>query len=132
MSMTDTIADFLTRVRNAAKAKHRRVDIPSSAMKIRIAEVLKRMNYLRSVDFVEDGKQGLLVVRLRYTPDSKSVISGLERISKPGLRIYYDRDKLAAGSRRMGTVILSTSRGVMTDKEALEAGIGGEALFRVW
>lgn len=132
MSMTDTIADFLTRIRNAAKAKQRRVDIPSSTMKIRIAEVLKRMNYLRTVDFVEDGKQGILVVRLRYTPDSKSVITGLERISKPGLRIYYDTDKLATGSRRMGTVILSTSRGIMTDKEALEAGVGGEALFRVW
>ena len=132
MSMTDSIADFLTRIRNGAKAKHRRVDIPSSAMKIRIAEALKRMNYLRSFDFVEDGKQGILVVKLRYTPDSKSVISGLERISKPGLRIYYDKDKLAAGSRRMGTIVLSTSRGVMTDKEALEAGVGGEALFRVW
>jgi small subunit ribosomal protein S8 len=132
MSMTDTIADLLTRIRNAAKAKQRRVDIPSSNMKIRIAEVLKRMNYLRTVDFVEDGKQGILVVRLRYTPDSKSVITGLERISKPGLRIYYDTDKLAAGSRKMGTVILSTSRGIMTDKEALEAGVGGEALFRVW
>jgi small subunit ribosomal protein S8 len=132
MSMTDTIADFLTRIRNAAKAKQRRVNIPSSAMKISVAEVLKRMNYLRTVDFVEDGKQGILVVRLRYTPDSKSVITGLERISKPGLRIYYDKDKLAAGSRKMGTVILSTSRGIMTDKEALEAGVGGEALFRVW
>ncbi len=132
MSMTDSIADFLTRIRNAAKAKHRRVDIPSSAMKIRIAEVLKRMNYLRTVEFVEDGKQGILVVRLRYTPDSKSVITGLERISRPGLRIYYDKEKLAAGSRRMGSIILSTSRGVMTDKEALEAGVGGEALFRIW
>jgi small subunit ribosomal protein S8 len=99
---------------------------------MRIAEVLKRLNYLRTIDFVEDGKQGVLVIRLRYTPDSKSVISGLERISRPGLRIYYDKDKLSAGSRRMGTIILSTSRGVMTDKEALEAGVGGEALFRVW
>ena len=132
MSMTDSIADFLTRIRNAAKAKHRRVDIPSSAMKMRIAEVLKRMNYLRTVEFVEDGKQGILVVRLRYTPDSKSVITGLERISRPGLRIYYDKDKLAAGSRRMGSIVLSTSRGIMTDKEALEAGVGGEALFRIW
>jgi small subunit ribosomal protein S8 len=132
MNTTDTIADFLTRIRNGAKAKQRRVDIPSSTMKIRIAEVLKKMNYLRSIEFVEDGKQGLLVVRLRYTPDSKSVITGLDRTSRPGLRIYYDRDKLAAGSRKMGTVILSTSRGIMTDKEALEAGVGGEALFRVW
>jgi small subunit ribosomal protein S8 len=132
MSMTDTIADLLTRIRNGAKAKHRRVNIPASNMKMRVAEVLQRMNFLRSVEFVEDGKQGIMVVRLRYTPDSKSVISGLERISKPGLRIYYDTDKLSAGSRRMGTIILSTSKGILTDKEALEAGVGGEALFRVW
>jgi small subunit ribosomal protein S8 len=126
------MADFLTRIRNASKAKHRRVNIPASNMKMRVAEVLKRLNFLRTIDFVEDGKQGILVIRLRYTPDSKSVITGLERISRPGLRIYYDKDKLSAGSRRMGTVILSTSRGIMTDKEALEAGVGGEALFRVW
>lgn len=130
--MTDTVADFITRIRNAAGAKQRRVTVPASNMRMRIAEVLKRLNYLRTIDFVEDGKQGVLVIRLRYTPDSKSVITGLERISRPGLRIYYDKDKLSAGSRRMGTIILSTSRGVMTDKEALEAGVGGEALFRVW
>jgi small subunit ribosomal protein S8 len=90
------------------------------------------LNYIRTVEFVEDGKQGILVVRLKYTPDSMSVITGIERISKPGLRIYYDKNKLSAGSRKIGTVILSTSRGLMTDKEALEAGVGGEVLFRVW
>jgi small subunit ribosomal protein S8 len=132
MSMTDPIADFLTRIRNAAKAKQRRVDIPASNMKMGLAELLKRLNFLRTVDFVEDGKQGMLAIRLKYTPDSRSVITGLRRISKPGLRIYYDRDKLAAGSRRMGIIVLSTSKGLMTDKEALEAGVGGEALFRVW
>jgi len=132
MSMTDPIADFLTRIRNAAKAKQRRVDIPASNVKMGIAEVLKRLNFLRTVEFVEDGKQGILVVRMKYTPDSKSVISGLRRISKPGLRIYYDKNKLSAGSRRMGVIVLSTSRGLLTDKEALEAGVGGEALFRVW
>jgi small subunit ribosomal protein S8 len=132
MSMTDPIADFLTRIRNAAKAKQRRVDIPASNMKMGLAEVLKRLNFLRSVDFVEDGKQGMLTVRLKYTPDSKSVITGLQRVSKPGLRIYYDSNKLSAGSRRMGIIVLSTSKGLLTDKEALEAGVGGEALFRVW
>jgi small subunit ribosomal protein S8 len=132
MSMTDPIADFLTRIRNAAKAKQRRVDIPASNMKMGLAELLKRLNFLRTVDFVEDGKQGMLAIRLKYTPDSKSVITGLRRISKPGLRIYYDRNKLSAGSRRMGIIVLSTSKGLMTDKEALEAGVGGEALFRVW
>ncbi|OGC89922.1 MAG: 30S ribosomal protein S8 [candidate division Zixibacteria bacterium RBG_16_53_22] len=132
MSMTDTIGDFLTRIRNASGAKQRRITAPASNMRLRVAEVLQRLNYLRSVDFVEDGKQGMLVVKLRYTPDSKSVISGLERISRPGLRVYFDRDKLSARSRKMGTVVLSTSRGLMTDKEAIEAGVGGEALFRVW
>jgi|WetSurMetagenome_2_1015567.scaffolds.fasta_scaffold11526_3 small subunit ribosomal protein S8 len=132
MSMTDPIADFLTRIRNAAKAKQRRVDIPASNMKMGLAELLKRLNFLRSVDFVEDGKQGMLAIRLKYTPDSKSVITGLRRVSKPGLRIYYDTNKLSAGSRRMGIIVLSTSKGLMTDKEALEAGVGGEALFRVW
>jgi small subunit ribosomal protein S8 len=132
MSMTDTIGDFLTRIRNASGAKQRRLAVPASNTRLRIAELLQRLNYLRSVDFVEDGKQGVLIIRLRYTPDSQSVISGLERISRPGLRIYYDKRKLASGSRKMGTVVLSTSRGLMTDAEALEAGVGGEALFRVW
>jgi small subunit ribosomal protein S8 len=130
--MTDTIGDFLTRIRNASGAKQRRVTVPASNMRLRVAELLQRLNFLRSVDFVEDGKQGMLIIRMRYTPDSKSVITGLQRISKPGLRVYYDRDKLSAGSRKMGTVVLSTSRGLMTDKEALEARVGGEALFRVW
>jgi small subunit ribosomal protein S8 len=130
--MTDTIGDFLTRIRNASGAKQRRVTVPASNVRLRVAELLQRLNYLRSVDFVEDGKQGMLVVKLRYTPDSKSVITGLERISRPGLRIYFDKNKLSAHSRKMGTVVLSTSRGLMTDKEALEAGVGGEALFRVW
>ena len=132
MSVTDTIGDFLTRIRNASGAKQRRVTVPASNVRLRVAELLQRLNYLRSVDFVEDGKQGMLVVKLRYTPDSKSVITGLERISRPGLRIYFDKNKLSAHSRKMGTVVLSTSRGLMTDKEALEAGVGGEALFRVW
>lgn len=132
MCMTDTVADLLTRIRNASRAKHRRIDVPASNLRMRVAETLKRMNYLRSVDFVEDGKQGLLIIKLKYTPDSKSVISGLDRISRPGLRIYYDKNKLSAGSRKVGTVVLSTSKGLLTDKEALEAGVGGEALFRIW
>lgn len=130
--MTDPIADFLTHIRNACRAKQRRVNIPASSLKIRMAEILKRMNFIRTVEFVDDGKQGILIIRLKYTPDSESVITNIQRISKPGLRIYYDKNKLSAGSRKVGTVVLSTSRGLMTDKEALEAGMGGEALFRVW
>jgi small subunit ribosomal protein S8 len=132
MNVTDPIADFLTRIRNAIKAKHRRVDIPASNLKMKIAELLVEMNFLRSVDFIEDNKQGILRIRLKYTPDSKSMITGLERISKPGLRIYLDGDDLSKSSRKMGSVILSTSSGLMTDKKALEHGTGGEALLRIW
>ncbi len=132
MVMTDPIADFLTRVRNTLKANHRRVDIPASKLKLQIADLLVELNFLRSVDFIEDSLQGILRIRLKYTPDSKSIISGLERISKPGLRIYWTRNDLTKGTRKMGTVILSTSKGLMTDKRALESGVGGEALFRIW
>ena len=132
MNVTDPIADLLTRIRNGIKAKQRRIDVPASNMKMKIAELLVEMNYLRSVDFIEDNKQGILRIRLKYTPDSKSMITGLERISKPGLRIYMDKGDLSKGSRKMGTIVLSTSSGLMTDKKALESGAGGEALLRVW
>ena len=132
MSMTDPIADFLTRIRNACGARHRRVDIPASNLKLKVAEKLVEMNFLRSVDFIEDGKQGILRIRLKYTPDSESVISGIERVSKPGLRIYMTRKELIKGSRKMGDLVISTSHGLMTGKKALEAGLGGEALFRIW
>jgi small subunit ribosomal protein S8 len=132
MSMTDPIADFLTRIRNAFRAGHRRLDIPASNLKLKIAELLVERNFLRSVDYIEDGRQGILRIRLKYTPESESVISGLERLSKPGLRRYLTSKDLKKGSRKMGTVVLSTSRGIMTDDKALEAGVGGEALFRIW
>ena len=132
MSMTDPIADFLTRIRNAFRAGHRRVDIPASKLKLQIADLLVELNFLRSVDFIEDNLQGILRIRLKYTPESKSIISGLERISRPGLRTYLTRKDLHKGTRKMGTVILSTSKGLMTDKRALDSGLGGEALFRIW
>ena len=132
MSMTDPIADLLTRLRNAFRAGHRRVDIPASKLKLQIADLLVELNFIRSVDFIEDNIQGILRIRLKYTPESKSVISGLERISKPGLRTYLTRKDLTKGTRKMGTVILSTSRGLMTDKNALDSGVGGEALFKIW
>ena len=132
MTMTDPIADFLTRIRNAFRAGHRRVDIPASKLKLQIAELLVELNFLRSVDFIDDNMQGILRIRLKYTPESKSVISGLERISRPGLRTYLTRRDLTRSVRKMGTVVLSTSRGLMTDKSALDSGLGGEALFRIW
>ncbi len=132
MVMTDPIADFLTRIRNTLRAGHRRVDIPASKLKLQIADLLVELNFLRSVDFIEDSLQGILRIRLKYTPDSKSIISGLERISKPGLRTYLTSKDLTKGTRKMGIVILSTSKGLMTDRRALESGVGGEALFRIW
>lgn len=130
--MTDPISDFLTRIRNACRAGHRRVDVPASNLKLQIAELLVKLNFLRSVDFIEDNKQGTLRIRLKYTPDSKSVISGMERVSRPGLRTYLTRKELVKSARGMGTTILSTSRGLMTDTNALETGVGGEALFKIW
>jgi small subunit ribosomal protein S8 len=132
MTMTDPIADFLTRIRNACRAGHRRVDIPASNLKLQIAELLVKLNFLRSVDFIEDNKQGILRIRLKYTTESKSVISGMERVSRPGLRTYLTRKDLVRSARGMGTTILSTSRGLMTDTGALESGVGGEALFKIW
>jgi small subunit ribosomal protein S8 len=132
MTMTDPIADMITRIRNASRASIRRLDIPASNMKRRIAEILLENNYVRSVDYIEDEIQGILRLRLRYTPEGKSVIKGIQRISKPGLRTFMGKKKLLRGSRKLGTVILSTSSGLMTDKDAVTRGVGGEALFRIW
>jgi small subunit ribosomal protein S8 len=132
MTMTDPIADMITRIRNASRASIRRLDIPASNMKRRIAEILLENNFLRSVDYIEDEIQGILRVRLRYTPEGKSVIKGIQRISKPGLRTFMGKKDLLKGSRKLGTVVLSTSSGLMTDKDAVTRGVGGEALFRIW
>lgn len=132
MTMTDPIADMLTRVRNASRASIRKLDIPASKAKKRIAEILLENNFLRSVEYVEDDVQGILRIRLRYTREGKSVIKGIERISRPGLRIYRGKRDLVKGSRKPGTVIVSTSSGLMTEKDAVTQGVGGEALFRIW
>ena len=132
MTMTDPIADMITRIRNASRASIRRLDIPASNMKRRVAEILLENNFLRSVDYIEDEIQGILRVRLRYTPEGKSVIRGIQRISKPGLRTFMGKKELLKSSRKLGTVVLSTSSGLMTDKDAVTRGVGGEALFRIW
>lgn len=132
MTMTDPIADMLTRIRNANRASIRRIDIPASRLKRRIAEVLLDNNLIRSIDYVEDELQGILRIRLKYTPEGVSVIKGIKRISKPGLRNYSSKKDLIKGSRKLGMVVLSTSSGVLTEKEAIRRGIGGEALFRIW
>ena len=132
MTMTDPIADMLTRIRNANRASIRRVDIPASKLKRRIAELLLDNNLIRSIDYVEDELQGILRIRLKYTPEGISVIKGIKRISRPGLRNYRSKKDLIKGSRKPGMVVLSTSSGVLTEKEAIRRGIGGEALFRIW
>ena len=132
MSMTDPIADMLTRIRNGAKAQRRAVDIPSSNIKKEIAKVLNELGFIHDFAVVPDSKQGMIRVFLKYTKKDESVILGLERVSKPGLRRYATIDEIRKLGYQLGTTIFSTSRGIMTEEQAIEAGVGGEALLRVW
>jgi small subunit ribosomal protein S8 len=132
MSMTDPLADMLVRIRNACKAKHKKVDIPSSRMKKKIAEILLENGFIQNLVEVEDKKQNLLRIFLKYDHQNKNMISGLSRISKPGLRIYADKEGVGQIARGFGITILSTSRGVLTHHQAREAKVGGEVLLRVW
>ncbi len=132
MSMSDPIADMLTRVRNAAKAQHRAVDIPSSEVKKEIARILHELGFIREYAQVKDDKQGILRVYLKYSKKDESVILGLARVSRPGLRRYVTLDDIRKLGYQVGTTIVSTSRGIMTHEDALKAGVGGEALLRVW
>jgi small subunit ribosomal protein S8 len=132
MSVSDPIADMLTCIRNAAAARHRRVDVPASRIKSEIASVLLRENYLQNVKRIDDKKQGLLRIYLRYDSDEKSIISGLTRVSKPGRRIYVNRHEVPRVQNGIGTAIVSTSQGILTDKEARQRGLGGELVCMVW
>lgn len=128
----DPIADLLTRIRNAAKSKKREVNIPSSRTKIEIVKILKEEGYVRNFKVLDDGKQGLLNVTLKYGEDNASVISGLRRISKPGCRIFCTKDSVPKVLDGLGLVIVSTSKGVMTGKKCEELGAGGEVLCSIW
>lgn len=132
MSMTDPIADMLTRIRNANKAGHKDVVIPASNIKKAIAEILLEEGYIKKVDYIEDNKQGLIKVTLKYLEDGSRVIAGLKRISKPGLRIYSSNEDLPKVLNGLGVAIISTSKGVMTDREARKNNVGGEVLCYVW
>ncbi len=132
MSMTDPIADMLTRIRNAAKAQHRVVDIPASNVKVQVARILHELGFIREFAEVKDSKQGTLRVYLKYSKKDESVILGLERVSRPGLRKYVTIGDMRKLGYQVGTTVISTSHGIMTHEEALKAGVGGEALFRVW
>ncbi len=132
MNITDPIADMLTRIRNANNAKFKTVDIPASKMKKSIADTLLEEGYIKAVDEIEDGVQGILRITLKYDEKGNKVIAGLRRISKPGLRVYAPKDELPRVLNGLGTALISTSKGIMTDKKARELGIGGEVLAYIW
>lgn len=132
MQITDSIADMLTRIRNANSAKHDTVQIPASNIKKSIAQILVDEGYIKSFKVIEDGKQGIIEVALKYGPNKSQVITGLRRVSKPGLRIYTNCEDMPKVQNGLGIVILSTSKGIMTDKDARKANIGGEVLAYIW
>ena len=132
MSVSDPVADFLTCVRNAIRAKHRKVDCPASKLKTEISKVLLREHFINNYKVIEDTKQGMLRLYLKYAADDTNVISGLRRVSTPGRRVYVGKARLPRVMGGLGISIVSTSRGVMTDREARDAGLGGELIAKVW
>lgn len=132
MQITDSIADMLTRIRNANSAKHDTVQIPASNIKKSIAQILVDEGYIKSFKVIEDGKQGIIEIALKYGPNKSQVITGLRRVSKPGLRIYSNCEDMPKVQNGLGIVILSTSKGIMTDKDARKAHVGGEVLAYIW
>jgi len=132
MQITDTVADMLTRIRNANSAKHDTVDIPASNMKKSVAQILVDEGYVKGFNVLEDGKQGVIRITLRYAEGKKPVITGLRRVSKPGLRMYTNVEDMPKVMKGLGVAILSTSKGVMTDKRARKENVGGEVLAFIW
>ena len=132
MQITDPVADMLTRIRNANTAKHESVDVPASNLKKAIAKILLDEGYIKSYEVVEDGTQGMIHITLKYNAGKEKVITGLRRVSKPGLRVYVGADELPRVLRGLGIAIISTSKGVMTDKKARANHVGGEVLAFVW
>ena len=132
MQISDVIADMLTRIRNAKSAKHESVDVPASNMKKAIADILKEEGYIAGYQIVEDGKQGIIRITLKYGRGKTKVIQGLRRVSKPGLRIYSNCEDMPKVMNGLGIAIVSTSKGIMTDKKARELNVGGEVIAFVW
>jgi len=132
MGMTDPIADMLSRIRNANSVYHEKVEIPASKIKTAVADVLKQEGFIKDYSFAEDNKQGILTVHLKYGPERQKVITGIKRISRPGLRKYSKRKDLPRVLGGLGIAIISTSQGIMSDKQARKAGLGGEILAFVW
>ena len=132
MVMTDPIADFLTRIRNANSVNHEKVEIPASKMKKTLAVILKEEGFIKDVEYIEDGKQGILRLYLKYGANKQKVITGIKRISKPGLRVYARKDELPRVLGGLGMALISTSHGVMSDKKARKNGLGGEVICYIW
>ncbi|WP_153732608.1 30S ribosomal protein S8 [Sporosarcina obsidiansis] len=132
MTMSDPIADMLTRIRNANMVRHEKLEVPASNVKKEIAEILKREGFVRDVEYVEDNKQGIIRIFLKYGQDNERVINGLKRISKPGLRVYAKSNEVPKVLNGLGVALVSTSNGVLTDKEARAKQIGGEVVAYVW
>lgn len=132
MAVTDPVADMLTRIRNALVAKHDTVEVPASNLKKAIGQILLQEGYIKSCEFVEDGMQGILKIKLKYGPEGEKVITGMRKISKPGLRVYVRHDQLPKVLNGLGIAIISTSKGVRTDAEARREQVGGEVVAYVW
>lgn len=132
MSVSDPVADFLTCIRNAIGAKHRKLDVPASRLKTELAKVLLRERFINNFKTMEDSRQGVLRIYLKYTNDETSVITDLKRVSKPGRRVYVGKERIPRVMGGLGVSVLSTSRGLMTDREARDAGLGGELVCQVW
>ena len=132
MAMTDPIADMLTRIRNANNSRHTTVDIPASNMKKAIAKILLDEGYVKNVEYIDDSTQGVIRITLKYAENKQKVLTGLKRVSKPGLRIYASKEELPRVLKGLGIAIISTSKGIMTDKEARRQNVGGEVLAFIW
>ena len=132
MTMTDPIADMLTRIRNANVVKHETVDVPASYMKKELSRILLEEGFIRGYDVIEDGKQGIIRIQLKYGQTGERVISGLKRISKPGMRVYADKHDVPRVLNGLGISIISTSKGILTDKQARKENVGGEVICYVW
>ncbi|MDQ7094119.1 MULTISPECIES: 30S ribosomal protein S8 [Desulfosporosinus] len=132
MSMSDPIADFLTRIRNAGMVYHDKVEVPSSRIKKELAELLKAEGYIKDVEYIADDKQGVIRMYLKYGPNRERVITGLKRISRPGLRVYAKKDEIPKVLGGLGVAVISTSKGIMTDRKARKEGLGGEVISYIW
>ncbi len=132
MTMTDPIADMLTRIRNAQSVFHNRVEIPASKMKRELVGILKKEGYIEDFEYIEDNKQGIIRIQLKYGDNEEQVITGLKRISKPGLRVYANKDEIPKVLGGLGIAVVSTSKGLLTDREARDHGTGGEVVCYIW